>query len=296
MGMEKSIRLGSQLIEQVWERSKPNELAKLRESPKDRILVIKGSYDSIEKILSNAKVPYTSLNEFPDKEDFYQGGKYRKSSVMFVNCDECYHGDLESKNLTGDNKRSLIDFVANGGRMVTTDWAQRVVRYLFGKISAREEVTEDDEECDGNGDVVKVKFSSDLAKKLSGVTYGNATPNWWLETSSDMVHYRADSGVVGLVESEQLKRKYGSKNIAVGFPYGKGEVFHFVSHLIAQKLKNYDKRDRECLRTFLDITKTSLKDSDSKSKLTFGEIETTYTLMYTVLELASNNRIFGGAK
>jgi hypothetical protein len=282
MGMEKSLRLGSQLIEQVWERMNPNELPKMRQYPEDRILVVRGSYDHIEKILNEAKVPYTGIKNFPDKEDLQQGGKYSKSRVMFVNCDGCYHGAFEGKNLSGKNKSALINFVSQGGRMITTDWAQAVVKYLFGKIWAKEDVTGDE--------VVKCKFSSDLAAKLSGITYGNAKPNWWLEESSDIIHYRSNSGIVELVESEELEKKYGSKHIAIGFQYGEGEVFHFVSHLIAQKLANYDKRDRECLSSFLDATKTKLRDAD-KSRLTFGEIQTTYTLMNTVLELCRDNKI-----
>jgi len=283
MSMEKSLHYGTNLIEQVWSRMKPGELPKLRECKEDRILVIEGSYDYLEKILDNAKVPYTLLDEFPDKEELRQGGQFAKSKVMFVNCDEDYHSSPEDKNLTRENKKSLQEFVARGGRMITTDWAQAVVKYLFGKIRAKENSTDDD-------DIVKVRFASDIGKNLSGISYGNARPNWWLESSSDMISYSKNSGVVELVESYEMKEKYGSSHVAVGFPYGEGEVFHFVSHLIAQELKNYDESARECLRTFLDLTKTSLK-SASTSKLSFGEIETTYTLMHTVLELCRNKMI-----
>jgi hypothetical protein len=287
--MQNSLHLGTQLVKQVMNRTDPDIIPKLRESPKDRILVVNGSYDHMEKILRKAMIPYTLLNNFPAKDELRQGGKYSRSKVLFVNCDAEYHckdyNGFEEKGLTKENRKSLVDFVNTGGRIVTTDWAQAVVKYLFGKITAKEDVTED--EC------VKVNFTSDLAAKISGITYGNARPNWWLEGSSDMIHYRSDSGIVELVESYEMKRKYGSKHVAIGFKQGEGDVFHFVSHLIAQKLANYDKRDRECLGTFLDMTKTKLKDAD-KSRLTFGEIETTYTLMYTVLQLCGNKKILEG--
>ena len=183
--MQNQMGIGAEIIEQVWERIRPYELPALREMPSERILVIRGSYDHIEKILDNAKVPYALLNEFPNKEDIYQGGRFHHSNVIFVNCDANYHGNLGEKNLTRDNKKAMQEFVARGGRMVTTDWAQSVVRYLFGKIRAKENITEDE--------VVKVKFSSDVGRKLSGIVYGNAKPNWWLEGSSDMIRYSQDS-------------------------------------------------------------------------------------------------------
>ncbi|MEI6731087.1 MAG: hypothetical protein WCK90_00250 [archaeon] len=282
MGMEKSLKLGNELVEQVWQKMNPNELPRLRQGPRERVVVIDGSYDHIEKILDEAKVPYTKLNKFPNKEDLSQGGRYFNSKVIFANCDASYHQGLGAKNVTSENRSALRHFIENGGRMVTTDWAQTVVRYLFGAIQAKEGVTADE--------VVKVKFTSSLAAKISGITYGNAKPNWWLESSSDIIRFDKESPIISLVESEELEKKYGSKYIAVGLPHENGEVFHFVSHLIAQRLKNYSKGDRECLRTFLDLTGTSMKDCDG-SKLTFGEIETTYTLMYTVLELCRDGNI-----
>ena len=100
MNIEKSMRVGKDIVEQVWERTKPNELARLKEGPRERILVIKGSYDHIEKILSDAKIPHTKLDGFPNEKDFLQGEMYQHSKVIFVNCDSNYHGYLGGKNLS----------------------------------------------------------------------------------------------------------------------------------------------------------------------------------------------------
>lgn len=276
--------IGREIVEQVYERMKPGELNKLRQGKKERVLVIKGCYDNIENVLKNAKIPHTLLERFPDVEDFSQRGIYRRSKVIFANCDSEYHdgynNKYEEKNF-GENRKVLRNFVAEGGRIITTDWAQRVFKSLFGKITANEHVTEQEG--------VKVKYCSDFAKEMSGVFYGNARPTWWL-CGSDVIHFRKDSGIIGLIESQELKKLYGSKHIAVGLPYGNGEAFHFVSHFIDQKLEKYDSRDRECLASFLDATKTVLGKKSGK-KLTFGEIQTTYTLMYTALELCRDENI-----
>jgi len=293
-GMKPSMALSTKIIENVWEKLKPDELRKIRRGSKKRILVVRGSYDTIEDILKEAKVPHTLLEEFPDKEDLRQRGKYCTSKVMFVNCDETYHddydGDFEAKNLGSHNRQALRNFVSQGGRLITTDWAQGVVRYLFGKIQADEDVTGDE--------LVRVNFANDIAREMSGIFYGNASPNWWLEGSSDLISYRKNSGVVSLVESDDLEERYGSRSIAVGFPYKQGEVFHFVSHLIAQKVKNYEDKEKACLATFLDKGKFGLRELKN-ARLKFGPIETAYTLMNTVLELSRNGNILpreGGKK
>ena len=280
--MSKSMHLGIELVEQAFERMRPKEISQLRSNPKERIVVIKGNYDQVEKILANARLPYKLLNRFPDKKDLNQGGKYRDCKIIFANCDSSYHEDLDEKNVTRENKRSIIDFVENGGRLITTDWAVNIAKYLFGKPRVKQDITDDE--------VVRVKFSSDRAREMAGITYGNASPKWWLESSSDIIHIPKNSGIVSLIESDDLNEKYGSPHIATGFNHGTGEVFNFISHLIAQRLKNYDKRDRECIEAFLNATNTTLR-STNKSKLTFGDIETTYTLMHTVIELCRDEKI-----
>jgi len=284
-GMEsRSMGVSRDMIEQVWEKIRPEELPKLRQAPKERIVVIKGSYDGVEKILGNAQIPYVLVGEFPKVGDLSQGGKYRACRAMFVNCDASYHnGVLEDKGLTRANKGEITDFVENGGRLITTDWAQVVVKYLFGKISATKGALPEE--------TIQVEFPNEIARKLAGIRYGNVTPRWWIEGSSDKISFKADSGVVELITSEELKKEHGSRYIAVGFQQGKGEVFHFVSHLVAQKIGKYGKDDRNSLQTMVDATGVAIKDSKN---LGLGQIATSYTLMNTVLELCRDTNILGG--
>jgi hypothetical protein len=281
--MTNSLKVGQDIVEQVWERLKPEEMPKLRKAPKDRILVVKGSYDSIEQILKQAKIPYTGLDSFPEKDDLVQGGKYAHAKIMFVNCDENYHdgvSGLGDKGLDKSNKKSITDFVNQGGRLITTDWAAAVVKYLFGKISINEDKMEES--------IFEMKFASQEARDMSGIIYGNVHPKWWIEGSSDTVYFKKDTGVQDLIISPEMKKKYGSDHICVGFKQGEGEVFHFVSHLIAQKTTNYSPKDRQYLSAFEEETQTKVKVAKG---LSFGGIETTYTLMHTVLELCRDDKI-----
>jgi hypothetical protein len=275
------MKIGAEIIEQVWERLRPYELPELREMPPERILVINGSYDHVEKILHNAQIPHTKMNRFPNRKDLNQGGKYKDCEVLFVNCDDCYHDyidEIQEKGLTRENKKGLIEFVENGGRMITTDWAQKVVRMLFKNMTANEGRLPES--------VVNIEFPSYIGENLLGINYQNARPKWWIEESSDTIKPKKNSGIIELITSNELRKEHGSKYIAIGFRKGKGEVFHFVSHLVAQKFRHDSSRDRENLQSFLDQTRTEIKDKSKTKYVTFGGIETTYTLMNTVLELS----------
>lgn len=159
--------------------------------------------------------------------------------------------------------------------------------YLFRRLNAREDSID--------GKVVQVNFPSSIGKDLLGINYQNAKPKWWIEGSSDAITPKRNSGVINLITSSELKRTDGSKYIAVGFREGEGEVFHFVSHLIAQKIRKDDARDKQNAQAFLQQTNTKLSGGKTKN-ISFAGIETTYTLMNTVLELIRKNPILGGKK
>jgi hypothetical protein len=282
--MEYQMGIGNEIIEQVWERLRPYELPKLRSLPADRITVVKGSYDHIEQILKNAKIPHTTVNSFPynaKQQDYFKNCK-----ILFVNCDSSYHngtGGLEEKGITSENKTFLTEFVDNRGRMITTDWAQAVVRYLFdNKITVETSYLPES--------VVKVKFPTKIGQELLGINYEGAQPKWWIESSSDRVTPCDNSGIIELITSDELRSK-SDKPISLGFKYGNGEVFHFVSHLIAQKFEPRDSRDAKSLENFLDLTNTRVKEGTATKCISLGGIETTYTLMNTVLELAREGSI-----
>jgi len=280
--MQSQMGIGAEIIEQVWERLMPYELPRLREMPSERIVVIRGSYDNVEQILRNAKIPHLTTSVFPKSKEIEQGGRYQDCRIMFVNCDEHYHDSLENKGLTSANKPSIVDFVNQGGRLITTDWAQKVVGYLFGNLTARTGVLPES--------VVEINFPSQIGQDLLGINYTNARPKWWIECSSDAITPKKGCGIVELITSNELKKQQGSKYIAVGFKQGGGEAFHFVSHLVAQKFRDDNARDNQNLQAFLDQTGTKLKGKKGKY-VSFGGIETTYTLMNTVLELVRKDPI-----
>lgn len=183
----------------------------------------------------------------------------------------------DSKSLSGFNlktiSRYIRNFVENGGRLVTTDWSLSLVSAAFpGKLHKTNETSDD---------VVEIKASDDLGRKLIGLTYTQCHPKWWLEGSSHI--YKTSKNVIDILVSEEMKRKYGQKNIASAFSYGKGEVFHFISHFELQRSHQKIKHDYGTLSDFLK--KIDAKKTGRMQDANMAELEAAYSTLNTLAHL-----------
>jgi hypothetical protein len=70
---------------------------------------------------------------------------------------------------------------------------------------------------------------------LRGVIDERDDPQWWLEGSSYPIRILEPSRVEVLIESAELREKYGELPVAVLFPHGRGEVLHMISHYYLQR-------------------------------------------------------------
>ena len=61
-----------------------------------------------------------------------------------------------------------------------------------------------------------------------------ADPRWWLEGSSYPIRILDKEQVRVLITSRELGEKYGEEPVAVLFNFGKGDVFHMISHYFLQ--------------------------------------------------------------
>ena len=68
-----------------------------------------------------------------------------------------------------------------------------------------------------------------------GVLDGDDEPQWWLEGASYPIRVLDPERVRVLIRSGELGEKYGECAVAVVFEFGKGEVFHMISHYYLQR-------------------------------------------------------------
>ena len=69
----------------------------------------------------------------------------------------------------------------------------------------------------------------------------DAAPVWWLESSSYPIEI-LDKKVRVLVRSDELKRRYKHDAVIISFEWGKGVVYHMISHFYLQRSETRTKK------------------------------------------------------
>lgn len=298
MTIKKAYETSGKIFEQVSAKSSPGMFEQLKAIKEGEIIVVRGTYDHIETLMDILKVPYGLIG--PEEITKNNGGR-----VMFVNCHT--YGNSEPR------KNWVKEFVEDGGRLVTTDWAISLVSNVFPGRLTKTKKTSDD--------VVEVQCNTDIARRFLGLNYAQCHPKWWLEGSSDV--YDIGQKVVPIITSEEMKEKYGKEYIASAFTEGKGEVVHFISHLELQRTHLRNKYDKGGLEDFLEKMKveildkqslsgqfgtssfTETKDLDDADDLKVAELEAAYSTLNTlaylcipapILNMGMKSVVVGSAK
>ena len=174
------------------------------------IVVVSGCYDHVERVLQALEVPYQTV-----QPGSLARVDLRPEQLLVVNCP----GELTPAEII-----KVRDFVAAGGSLFTTDWALRnVIEPAFpGLVEYNDRSTGDD--------VVGIEVVDSDSPYLQGVLDGADDPQWWLEGSSYPIRVLDPERVRVLIRSGELGEKYGECAVAVVFEFGKGEVFHMISH------------------------------------------------------------------
>ena len=86
-----------------------------------------------------------------------------------------------------------------------------------------------------------------------------------------------------IITSEEMESKYGKPYVAIGFAEGKGEVFHFISHLELQRTRLQKKEGKETLDDFLQ--KVGAEKTSDMEDATFAELEAAYSTLNTLANL-----------
>ena len=190
------------------------------------IIVVKGRFDKVEDILTEMEIEHTMFNYGITKDVHLY-----PNQIVLVNC-------------PGDNIhcRTITDFVSLGGWLVTTDWAlDRLIESAFPRTIKQSGRTRDD--------VVSITLCNSQITK--GVIENS---QFWLEASSHIISITDPDAVKTLIKSNEMKQKYGSETIMIGFNWGKGKVFHSISHFILQKSKGGKTRMEDAYSSLVLLT------------------------------------------
>lgn len=221
-------------------------------------VVVRGCYDHTERVLdvlglSFKAVPPAELSTLELSSD----------QPLFINCP----GELPPESI-----RWLRNWVeTDGGCVVTTDWAlPNCVQKAFpGYVEHNGRSTTDD--------VVSVSVAPEGKAMLGDLIEADDDPRWWLEGSSHPIRVLDSNRVEVLIESDEMKSKYGESPIAVRFFPGNGTVYHMVSHAYLQRTKANSEKQVAGAAEFL-TKKGIVGDAAATLKIdqTVGELEAAY--------------------
>ena len=212
---ERAYKAAATITREQMRRDAPERARVLDEVEKSDVVVVTGQYDRVQQVLEALEVEHTVIH--PHELDRLT---LRPEQLLIVNCP----GQISSHAIT-----RIRAFVEAGGSLFTTDWAlKHVVEPAFpGVLAFNERPTADD--------VVRIEVKDPDNIYLQGVMDGQDDPQWWLEAPSYPIRIVDTERVQVLITSKELGEKYGEEPVAVWFRWGKGEVFHMISHYYLQR-------------------------------------------------------------
>jgi len=213
MGMTNAYKVANEMLkDRLDERNMSDDYEKIINSD---IIIVSGTYDHIQNVFSQLDMKFALVT--PNKFPFI---KLNPEQIIFINCP----GNIGSNGI-----RKVKKFVHDGGFVFTTDWALRnIVEPAFPNYIRYNNRSTGDE-------VVRVEILSDNDPFLQTLIDGNDDPQWWLEGASYPIQIINKQEVDILVKSKEVEEKYGESAIFVTFQYGKGRVYHMISHFYLQR-------------------------------------------------------------
>ena len=244
-------------------------LAAIQESD---IVVVTGCYDHVERVLGALDVPYQTVGP-----GLLRQVRLRPDQMVVVNC---------PGKLTGPEIVQIRDFVAAGGTLFTTDWALRnVIEPAFpGYIEYNDNATTDD--------VVRIDVVDTNSPYLQGVLDSDDDPQWWLEGSSYPIRIIDADRVRVLIRSRELGEKYGEEPVAVVFEYGKGEVFHMISHYYLQRAELRNDRHAQTAESYAMSKGVNFSPgmANAVADIKLGEVEAAATSSRLIANILADKK------
>lgn len=273
--MQEAYKISGYIVkERLTSEDKNNERV-IKNISKSDLVVIKGTYDHIHLVLSSLNLPYSEITQIQLKDI-----KLEPHQTVFVNC---------ASSFPAEDARRLATFVAEGGQLITTDWAlKNILEVAFPDyVSYNQKPTADE--------VVRIEVVDKTDDVIKGFLDEKNDPVWWLEGSSYPIKIKDKEKVKVLIRSKELKDKYGEEAVLIKFNYGKGIVYHMISHFYLQRTETKDIRQKSnAANYFKDKKVESIQENEDvmeKAKnLDYGSVQSANTSSEFILRAVINQK------
>lgn len=212
-------------IQEVFKEIEQNKITHHGKGPiidtakkQGKLLGVKGRMDYIHQV-----VPFCYCSQKDVVESTSTPANLKQYNVILVGCP----GQLGLEWIS-----ALQTFVTEGGYLVTTDWSLRNLLPAIapGYISVG---------CSHQG-MYEIRFVDTTHPFLEDAASSNLS-RWEVEYASELIRIDNTAAVKILIDSPGLIKQTGYGAIMVTFPFGKGCITHFVSHVYLQKGTKDDK-------------------------------------------------------
>lgn len=265
--MQTAYKVAAVAVRERFAEQHPDYLEILKRIRAEDIAVYTGSYDRVEDILTCLGIP-VEMNPDP---------KQLQARIVFANCSGTYN-----KNLV----EVLPPHIESGKWLVSSDWALgHLVAQAFPNTVRWNSRTTQDE-------VISVEPS--LNSLWSEVVVLGADPQWWLETSSHAIEIVDSHRVRIEAASHDLLVRHNAPVVAVSFDWGKGHVYHVISHFWCKRSRAPTPRHQNPCTDFLKagmrlsdeaIEKVLHQTGIEPDTLNFGQLQSAATSTELVAQL-----------
>ena len=240
--MESAYKVSNILVRERMERDNPEDIEILDSVKESDIICVQGTYDHIHLVLKAIDVPFAHVTQ-----QQLLRMDLKPEQTVYVNCPSGFPPEAA---------RKLSAFVKAGGMLITTDWAlQNVIEVAFpntvkynGRSTGDEVVSV--EIVDKEDDILKGFIDQEK----------DAAPVWWLEGSSYPIEVLDKKKVKVLVRSQELKKKYGADPVIISFEWGKGIVYHMISHFYLQRSETRTQKQASKASDYANFQNVSAKN------------------------------------
>lgn len=262
-GMFKAYQVAQEMIRdrlQDVDESAAKEWDAVREN---EVIVTRGSYDYIERVFSQMDMPHKVVDTM-----VFDAFGPSSEQIVFWNCPGA---------VSEDGVRNLVRFVEQGGFLFTTDWAlKHVIETGFpGTLRFNGKPTGDE--------VVRVEIDAGEDPFLRSLISEQDDPQWWIEGSSYPIEVLDKDKVEVLVRSKEVKEKYGESPVFTSFNYGKGKVYHMISHFYLQRTETRTLRQAQSSASYMEEKLCMNEERRMKydgmglRETSLGEVESAYS-------------------